>query len=149
MSPNFSSALLKQDLDSVPKPTVLPTGTAYAGVITKYEYRKTGGASPQDILTYHVKLTEWSPEIDNNEKLDGTGKPINLASRPCRMDYFIESESGAYELAKMLKALGLKGAVEEAIPMAVGAQVVARGEQKFLEKTNDTVFNLKALTAPA
>ncbi len=150
MSPNFSSMLLKQNLDDVPKPTTLPSGTQYPGVISKYEFCKLKGrdGKESDILTYTVKFTGWSPEIPEQEKQDASGREIDITTKTSRMDFFIDSESGAYNLAQLLLALGLKGNIEEAIPMAVGASVIAKGEQKLIEKDNSIVFNLKGLSAP-
>ena len=144
---NFTSSLLKQDLSSVPKPTTLPSGVAYPCVLSKYEFRKLkqkdGGEA--NILTYIAKFTDWSPEIPEGERNDHSGEPIDITTKTARMDYFIDSERGRYDLAQLLLSLGLGGSLEEAIPMAIGAQCLARGEQKLVEKDNSIVFNLKEL----
>ena len=151
MAPNYTTALLKQNLDDVAPPATLPSGTAYPGTITKYEFRKYKAKGSEgaesNILTYSVRFNDWSPEVPEGERLDSKGHPIDITQKTSRMDYFIDSESGAYALAQLLKALGLKGDLESAIPMAVGAQVLCKGEQKLIEKDNSIVFNLRTLNA--
>jgi len=149
MSPNFSQSLLKQDLSSVPKPTVLPSGVAYPMTLAKYEFRKlkTKDGGEANILTYTAKFNDWSPEIPESERVDHQGEPLDITSKSARMDYFVDNERGRYDLAQLLLGLGLGGSLEEAIPMAIGAQVLGNGEQKLIEKNNEIVFNLKGLKA--
>ena len=150
MAPNYTTSLLKQNLDDVQPPAVLPSMTAAPATITKYEFRKlkTKDGGEANILTYTTKFTDWSPEVPESERLDSKGHPIDITQKSSRMDYFIDSESGMFALAQLLKSLGLKGDLESAIPMAVGAQVLAKGEQKLIEKDNSIVFNLRSLSAP-
>ena len=150
MAPNYTTSLLKQNLEEVQKPAVLPSGTAYPGTLTKYEFRKLNTKNGEaNILTYTVKFVDWSPEVPESERLDAHGRPIDIAQKSARMDYFIDGERGAYDLAQLLKGLGLKGDLESAIPMAIGAQVSCKGDQKLVEKTNEIVFNLSKVSAPA
>jgi hypothetical protein len=149
MSPNFSTSLLSQNLDSVAPPTALPTGTEYSGVVSKHEFRKLKQKDGQEaaILTYSGKFLDWSPEIPEDERKDAHGKHIDITQKSWRMDFFYESEAGAFNLAKFLKSVGLKGgSLEEAIPKAIGANVIVKGEQKLVEKDNSLIFNVKAIS---
>jgi hypothetical protein len=133
---------------------------AAPGVIKKYEFRKQKlrDGSETDIVTYHVQFTDWSPEVPDNERLDGDGRQIDITKRSARMDYW-DNERGRWDLAQFLLSCGLKGTVGpklsdwSMIPEAIGANVVAKGVQKFLEgkdgKEGSTVFNLVALVGQA
>jgi len=152
-SPNYTSSLMSQNIEDVPRPQTMPTMDAAPAVVKKYEFgkRKMKDGTEVTVTTFHVQFTDWSPEVPDNERLDGDGRQIDITKRSARMDYW-DNERGRWDLAQFLLSCGLKGKIEEAIPQAVGAQVLAKGVQKFIEgkdgKEGQTVFNLVALTGP-
>jgi len=151
--PNYTSGLMAQNIEDVPRPQTLPTMDAAPGVVKKYEYRKQKlkDGSESQIVSFHVQFTDWSPEVPDNERLDGDGRQIDITKRSATMDYW-DNEQGRWNLAQFLLSCGLKGNIEAAVPQAVGAQVTAKGVQKFIEgkdgKEGRTVFNLVALAGP-
>ena len=153
-SPNYTSGLLAQNLEVHSSSAGHANDGRCAGghqEVRVSEAEDEDGAEV-DILTFHVQFTDWSPEVPENERLDGDGKQIDITKKSARMDYW-DNERGRWDLAQFLLSCGLKGNVEAAIPQAVGSERGRQGRPEVHRgqewPRGSTVFNLVALVGQA
>jgi hypothetical protein len=143
--PDFSK-LYKRPAGIAKRPTALPVsrGLDYPGIIKSFELLEapTGrSVNYETIIRFHLALTSWPEEgVEEEEKVEeyeeGKKRPIDLAKRPLRRDFY---DNRLDLLDDFLRTCGIvpEGrSYEEVLPEAIGQQVLVEVQQ-YLGRTGE------------
>ncbi len=122
-APDFSQ-LLKTNLDTIKKPPTLPAGT-FHGRISKYEFGESQ-EKKTPYLRLHLQLLSPGADIASEDMSDSDGRPIDLAKRQMRKDYFL-TEDAMYRLKEFIESCGISTAgrsLDVTIPELLNAPVL-------------------------
>lgn len=138
--PDFSQ-LMNQPAGQAKKPKVLVVGN-YSAIIKSYELIEApAGKDYKTIIRFHVGLIGWpdsaTEEDKQQEQMDGSFKPIDLAKRQLRRDFY---DNSMYRLDEFIRSCGIEPngrSYAEVLPELTGAQIVAEVQQYLNGKTNE------------
>lgn len=130
------SKLLKAPAGEAKEPKVLVPGD-YPGVIKSWEIKEAPqGKDYSSLIRFNIGLTGWAEGLDDEDMLDGDGKPLDLSKRQLRRDFY---DNALFRLDEFLKSLGLELSgmtYEEALPLCVGKAVLVEVQQYMNQTTN-------------
>lgn len=140
--PDFTN-LLKQKPSEAPRPVSCPAGV-YHAVLGKQSFGKNRFEPNINTVRYEVKLTAPTEAINQDELVGADGQPIDLSKVRLIKEFDITSER-LYILNDFFESLGLDPSkpLEELIPEAVGAAVLAEVTAKASEDGKDFFNNVK------
>jgi len=140
--PDFTN-LLKQAPSTAPRPVSCPGGV-YHAVLGKQTYGKNRFDANVSTVVYEVKLTAATEAVPAEELIGADGQPIDLSKVRLRKEFDITADR-LYILNDFFESIGLDPTkpLEELIPEAVGATVLAEVTAKASEDGKDIYNNLK------
>lgn len=137
--PDFTS-LIHKDMAEVKKPPAWPMGL-YPGRILRYE----PGESTQKktpYMRFTVGVTGFPDDFTDEQK-----SGLDIEGKTFRADYYL-TEDALFRLADLLKSMGLKGFIDEALPQCVGEEVKIDLSQELNQQTNEIFNRVNRLLGP-
>jgi len=140
--PDFTN-LLKQAPSTAARPVSCPAGV-YHAVLGKQSFGKNRFESSINTVVYEVKLTAATEAVPAEELNGPDGAPIDLSKVRLRKEFDITADR-LYILNDFFESLGLDPTkpLEELIPEAVGAAILAEVTAKASDDGKDIFNNLK------
>lgn len=138
-------AALKRPSGQALKPKVLEPAD-YPGIVKSWE---AGDANKNKTpyVRFHLAPTGWPDAIAEEDRTqalpDGTTKPIELAKRQMRRDFYLTDEA-MWRLDEFLRTMGIEGigqrSYEECLPESIGKSITMEVQQQLNQQTNE-LFN--------
>ena len=144
----ISHPLLNKPAGEAARPKALPIGD-YPGVIRSWEAGDQN-RNKTPYIRFSVSLTDWAETVDQSERVDKDGAPVDLSKKSYRSDFYMTEDAQQYRLDDLIRASGIDptgqsyGAV---LPHMVGRPVIVSMGQRYIEDTEETVNQVNRVVA--
>ena len=101
-------SLLSKRVDDAERPAILPVGT-YEGVVVDYQPIESNTADRTPQVRVNIRITAASDGIEAADLVDAKGKPIRVADRRMRHDFWLDEEN-QWKLSEFIRSCGVETA---------------------------------------
>ncbi|PYS90926.1 MAG: hypothetical protein DMF62_03740 [Acidobacteria bacterium] len=140
-------SLLSKRVDDAERPAILPVGT-YEGVVVDYQPIESNTADRTPQVRVNIRITAASDGIEAADLVDAKGKPIRVADRRMRHDFWLDEEN-QWKLSEFIRSCGVETAGRsfgETLPEVKNAPVFVQvnqtpDKQKRNEDGSPIIYN--------